>query len=130
MAVFLGAQPSLKSCASLGVRGFNSSVLTAKSRRVCASFPNKVKPLRRRLGGVVANSVGAASSVEDETPVKDTRVKEMVDKQMADANVEFSEMDLQEAAEKYSLQEQLFTEVDYAQVNHFPNLINLTVFCF
>lgn len=68
---------------------------------VCASFPIKVKPVqiaRERRRGVVVNSFGAASSVDDETPVKDTGVKEMVD---ANITLEISELELQEAADKY-----------------------------
>lgn len=70
---------------------------------------------------MVANSLEAFSSFTDETPVRDTGVKDMVDKQMADASQEFAEMDLEEAAEKYNLQEQLFTEVDYCQINAFAD---------
>jgi hypothetical protein len=107
---------ALNSCASLALRGAQSRLLaTPKPRQL---LPVKVEPVRRRRGGVVANSLEAFSSFTDETPVRDTGVKDMVDKQMADASQEFAEMDLEEAAEKYNLQEQLFTEVDYCQVSH------------
>lgn len=121
MAACLGAQMSLNTCAYLRVSGSNPLVLS--SRQACASVPIKVRPLRiakeTRRAGVVFNAFGFTSSVEDETPVKDTGVRELVDQHMGEANEEFAEMDLQEAAEKYSLEEQLFTEVDYAQVHSF-----------
>lgn len=123
MAACLGTQMSLNTCAYLRVSGSNPLVLS--SRQACASVPIKVRPLRiakeTRRAGVVFNAFGFTSSVEDETPVKDTGVRELVDQHMGEANEEFAEMDLQEAAEKYSLEEQLFTEVDYAQINAFTD---------
>jgi len=47
---------------------------------------------------------------------------------MVNVDVKFGEMDLQEAAKNLSsLQEQLFTKVEYAQVCYLPNLLNLII---
>ncbi|KAG0600466.1 hypothetical protein M758_11G036600 [Ceratodon purpureus] len=117
MAACLGAHPALR------IRGAQSLVLSNLSpRQPCGSIPVvRIGARERRRGGVAVCSLGGFSSFTDETPVRDTGVKEIVDSQIADASQEFAEMDLEEAAEKYNLQEQLFTEVDYCQINTFTD---------
>lgn len=133
MAACLGAHPSLSSCAVSLSRSQSSLLSSVRCKGSCGVLAIKVEPLRiggeRGRGGVVVNSLEGFSSLTDETPVKDTGVKQMVDKQIVDASQEFAEMDVEEAAEKYNLQEQLFTEVDYCQVSRLAYPGNLKMFC-